>query len=253
MNERIAFTENLDPGIAQGNIVADASEISRHNFEALQKVDDDLRMSRPDYVGMSAYGSTVRGEAGPDSDVDLYVFVAPDLKAPEQDNFRMSTSEHLQKEADGNHRGSVLFHGAIDGDYKYMLGEMLKSEGVNVPSMDVLPINNSIVEDTTAELLANARAYDGGDTRQEVVVVPLNIRGLFHVPIEDSQLATYRKQVIDILKADEHGETAWKMIRQYTVFYEKGRQQEHFDSLPYRQAPADNLQDYTDPTKPEWV
>ncbi|MBS0553743.1 MAG: nucleotidyltransferase domain-containing protein [Proteobacteria bacterium] len=196
---------------------------------------DQLHAELPEFTGMTAFGSTVRGEAGPDSDVDIAVFIEPsDAEGSPQRNPNVPKGDAIRVNP---YARKYEFHGGIDTIYKTLILRHLQEEGVMKADMDVLPISQGIIEHSRKRLLDKAEKHEGPDTGENMPVVPKNIRFLFHAPIDDERLRPYVSQTLEGLQESPYGERAWGMIRRTVAHFEEGRDDGAYESNPHRYIP----------------
>ena len=205
---------------SQANTIS-SPELSLERLNQLTAIAASIHKEVPEFMGMTAFGSVVRGEARPDSDVDICVFM--ELSASEQSpqsNPRILSKEKV--ELSDTHVTTHIFHPAIDIDYKALIIEKLPEDSIVEPDILVFPISKDIVDTCTDVLLDNARLFtESGDATK--VEVPGNIRCLFNAPIDVGQLQPYIEQVLTGLEVSKYGEKAWAMIRHLVTGFEQGR------------------------------
>jgi hypothetical protein len=235
MTEKVPQLGFVDPSLTTGSQVS-SQELSAQRIGDLGATARELSITTPEFVGMTLLGSVARGEATPESDVDIFVFIKPDQGAPLQDNPRIPVSERIRRVEEQPREGTVEFHGGIGVDYQSLISDKLGQNNIDKADIFVLPIDESIVDSTTQELLQNAKEIDEGNTSIGAHV-PHNIRGLFHVPIDDVNLQPYIHQVLSSLQNDSHGQTAWRMIRQQLAGFERHKTQKDFDGVQHRNIP----------------
>lgn len=188
--------------------------LSRQRLDGLQDVARALHETMPEYTGMTAFGSTVRGEAREDSDLDICVFVNA-----------------------GDNEGSIEAHSSTDPELAetYIVTNPLEASGIsyrvkkemearNLPGrssdVEIVPINHDIVADTTEILMANAVKLKEGDTS---IRIPRNVRELFYAAIDTANLQPYIEQALRVLSNDVRGEEGWHLIRGAVEYYENKR------------------------------
>lgn len=198
----------------------DFSPESQERLEALGAVQETVQAQHPEIIGLTCYGSTARGEAGPDSDVDVFALVEVDPNATVQNNPRVDPADRLQIAPDDQPRaGTYGFHGGIDADYKMALVRAGEQQGLLAMDIDILPISPDIVDDQATQLLEDIRQGKEGTA----LAVPRNIRSLFHLPVGETKVGSYAAQVINKLASDPAGEESWHAIRHMVVGFENGR------------------------------
>jgi len=225
---------NTDPALQA------SQELSRTRLDQLATLSQELQATMPEYEGMTAMGSTVRGEARPDSDVDILVFVRPDATSPRQNvnNEPGFDPNSIIEKGESQHLPQTFSFDIGKGmNYKFPINESLRQSGIPHADIEVLPISKEIVDEATGDLLTDARAYDE-DPNIKPTGVARNIRALFQAPIDAEKLEPYMGQVLAKLGSNPHGETAWKMIRNFVVHFEKGREQESYAGVKHRYIPA---------------
>lgn len=200
-----------------------------------------LRERYPEFRGVTMFGSAVRGEAGPDSDVDMYVYVAPDRTTAVQSNPNVAEDKLVQRVPDDRAlAGTHELHLGVGMDYKFAISNTLRGHGVKKADIIVLPISKEIVDEEVAAMLSAAEQWRNG--QRDDVYSPRNVRGLFHAPIDAADLVAYQRQVVDTFANSEHGEAAWQMMRRMIVAYEGGRNATDYTSAPWRYIPENLAQ-----------
>lgn len=220
--------ENLD--------VERRTETSELMLECVENVADILKEAMPEYRGITVFGSVARGEARPDSDVDIFVLINPDETAPVAARLLENTPDAAVTSTveDGPLEGATHFHGAIDIDYKFTVMDMLKAQGINKADVIVMPVDQEVVDTGTQLVIDSVVRYESEGTR----VVPRNIEALFHAQVGAGDLLDLQQAAIKKLLAAEKGEVAWRMIRHMVIAREQGRGGDYSDPS-HRKIPAD--------------
>jgi hypothetical protein len=194
-------------------------EFSLQQLDRLSSAFRDLAVTKPEIAGFTCYGSVSRGEAGPDSDVDMFAFVEVKPDAPMQKNVMVGESGILRTSEPGANIDGTFFHPGIAVDYTMAIQKACEVQGIADIDVDVLPISPELVDSQVSQILADTKKYQG----KKIGFMPRNIRGLFHVPVGEDGLRSYQAAVINRLTADPNGEAAWRMIRHVVAGFEKGR------------------------------
>jgi predicted nucleotidyltransferase len=214
--------------VRQGDASLDTSLMSPHERslyriarlrEAARQIEEEI----PEFAGMTLFGSTVRGQAIEENDVDLNVFFEPSEDSPIQSGSFAEPARRIRKtnpvDNPGNVRGAHVFYEDIDVNYQKAIKRILAAHGITIVEMDVWPINDEIVHDEVQDLLRFVEeAAKNGDTSS--TWAPRNIRTLFNVPIAEEGLRAYQRQVVDELSASAFGAQAWKHISFWVRFFE---------------------------------
>lgn len=215
----------IDAGLP-GDAALRGRELSEQRLAYLASLAQGLHRTIPEFLGMTVYGSTSRGEARPSSDADLFVFIEPAAKAASLGDPRVPEEQPgiiLSSDAAPRNYSSHPTYGFtrnIEVNYRRMVVSRLR--GV-VPSvdLDVLPISEAIVDRSTDALLETAQRWAMGDAGD--VSLPDNIRGLFHKPVDTERLQPHIGRVLENLAGSPFGEVAWSAIRRRVVGFEKRR------------------------------
>jgi hypothetical protein len=244
----------MNPNFVPPAPIIAPEELSRRRLNQLAELAHALHGEMPEFLGMTAFGSTVRGEATPASDVDMYVFMSlTDAENSSQHNPRVKPDEKTGFFSDVPN--TLVFHGGIELDYNAAIREHLPEQEIADADIIILPLDKTIVEDRTSLLLDNAKHYaDGTKTLTELDgLAPRNIRGLFHAPIDNERLRPFIGQVLDQLAASPYGDQAWRMLRHMVIGFEQGREG-NFAEKPHRTIPetlAEALKFYAVPESTE--
>lgn len=201
-------------------------------LEAAVQTSEELTERFHEYLGSTVFGSVARDEAGPNSDIDLYVYIKPTEDSQIQSNPAVSGEPKMGvRGGEGPLADDVVFHPAIEMDYKWPISRSLAQKGVAKTDINVYPISDEIVDMQTTKVLEAAAKRDAG---QDVgSVAPRNIRGLFHGAVQTEELKPFQARVIQRFSQSLHGETAWKMVRDVVIGFEQGRNSDFTASHRY--------------------
>ncbi|HEV2402917.1 MAG TPA: nucleotidyltransferase domain-containing protein [Candidatus Saccharimonadales bacterium] len=225
----------IDSSLAIGSMPP-PSEASVQILNGLSQAAEHMETSLPGFVGMTAFGSAVRGEANEDSDGDIFVFVRPDKNSPSQNHPAAPVEQPLIKTATGATRNTVEFNPDVRFGYNQLVYAALKKADIKKADITVLPLDESIVTEAVNDLMGEAQKWDTG-VRPLEPAVPRNIRGLFHLPINDRGLQPYIEQVLTALSTGGYGDTAWRMLRHRVVSFEH-RKGSGMEGVEHRYIPA---------------
>jgi len=204
-------------------------------MDRLSSSAEDLQEALPEYRGMTIFGSTVRGVATEYSDADIFVFLAVDPGAKIQQG--TDQSQLVERIETGALKGAHIFRLAVAHEYEALINSDLHTHGIDSADIFTTPISEHIISQEVAEALQGAGEWD--HTKQGEAVAPRNIRGLFHMSVDDTLLKPYRKQVLETYAQSPHGETAWKMLRHMTAYFEVGREGEaDLPQVSHRELPS---------------
>jgi predicted nucleotidyltransferase len=215
--ERDAFADHTQP----------VSEMSRANMAGLKTASAELHYAVPEFVGMTVFGSTARGDArapgarGPDdrgSDADIYAYFRPEPQSHIQHNIYPDLPDEHKVVVDTDPKsptqGMIEFDWRIRADYYQVIKEAIVRNGMlSTSDIHALPISPEIVTHQVAAILEQAKVYEESGSIPKGASFSRNLRGLFHVPVDDQELRPFRDQAITELAASPQGETAWKFIR----------------------------------------
>jgi predicted nucleotidyltransferase len=202
--------------------------------DALQETAQGVKQVFPEYKGMTLYGSTSRGETGPESDVDVFVFMEVNSASEAQATVPDQNHRLMQFDEEGPAPGTFYFVPQITSLYKDVIKDELQRQGFPEADIAPLPVSDEIVEDAVVSALKGAQKYD--ELGEGGPVAPRNIRCLFHASIDDTNLQKYRQQVLESFSESPHGRTAWRMLRFMAATYET-RPDAHPDTLSHRYFP----------------
>ncbi|MBL8159800.1 nucleotidyltransferase domain-containing protein [Candidatus Saccharibacteria bacterium] len=194
-------------------------ERSARYLDAAADAFEAMRREMPEVIGLTAFGSTVRGEAGPESDADVYLYVETSDTAPYQTV--KPGMEAVQRRDSGSLEGTYEFNPAIAMNYKWKFYTDLKERGIPKSDIVLAPINDEIITSQVDEMLDYAAAFDMEDLKTADKKCPRNVRGLFHAPVQDEGLKGYRDKVLARLVDSEHGEKVWMMISHFVEGFER--------------------------------
>lgn len=212
--------------------------------DALVDVSEKIREKLPEYAGMTVYGSTVRGDTGPESDVDIHVF----METSDNSDIQTMVSDPDFRTVQipfGPTEGTFYFATLIDTRYKEQVEDELVDRGFPTADITILPINKTIVEKSVESAAANVKTII--ETGGESYLIPRNIRCLFNAPIEDERLQPYRLQALSLIKDSPYGKAIWMLLRQWISYYEGGRDNDDLNAIEHRPVPdtlADALEYY---------
>jgi hypothetical protein len=235
---------DVDLTYTSGNTLY-APEISRERIFKLGEVGQLLATTLPGYIGMTLYGSTARGEATADSDIDLFAFIDPDSLPLTAGH--VGTDELCETVYSGATQGTVRFKphtSQEDTLFQTVNGHVKAAVPVGL-DLDLIPLNSRIVEETTDSLLRSVASHTEGNTENKKLI-PRNIRALFHLAADAPRLQPYIHQALTKLAQDPHGEMAWSWLRHMVVGFEQGRSQT--DNLRLRSVPStlnEAIQEYS--------
>lgn len=187
--------------------------------DALQETSEILHGDLSEYAGMTLYGSTVRGDTTPESDVDLYVFM--DISEHSRVQSILPPKTPIVTEVtQGETAGTVYFKPLLNAVYKKLIADELSNHGFSKADITVLPMSKEIVSSSIGRVLEEVEAIQAGQTRAIAPLVPRNIRCLFQASIDNVRLQPYCQQVLDGFAASQYGTTAWNSLRQWVAWYE---------------------------------
>ena len=209
MTEKNIPIASVDPSLLSGSTLS-RQELSTERVRLLTEAAGSMATSIPEFMGMTLFGSTARGEARPNSDVDIFVLVNPD-----------NLPLRYERTSLGGTTGTVEFTKWIRPNEEEIsrIRQTTQAHGLDKIGLIVLPFNDAIFEQTISDLIEVATLWDSGD-HSIGAQVPRNIRALFHVPIHDTELQPYIERTLTTLNNSPHGTIAWRMIRHQLVSLE---------------------------------
>ncbi len=192
-----------------------------------------LKTQLPEFAGMTAYGSVVRGNAKQESDVDITVFfdVSQDRTSDLVNHVRKTAPNEIEDLSDVH-----IFDLSTKLRYNIAIRNALKEKGTLNPQdadISALPISSEIVSEEVKDLLNVAARYDSSKDENKVWA-PRNIRALFNMPIADERLKGYQAQVVQDLSRSPYGKRAWQMLAFRAVHFEKGRGNDDYTAYTRR-------------------
>ena len=214
--------------------IAAENDQSRDRLERLVQSAETIRQRIPEYLGMTAFGSCVRGEAKETSDVDIYVHL-DGTRSTMEDFENESFLVHEPCALDEDMAGSSNYRFDLNYAYKMTIKDILAEHGIHEVDLIAAPTSSKLVEDSARQALRAAEYWNIGE-KDYGAVAPRNIRGLFHVPIDSERLEPFQRQALDLFANSKHGETAWRMMRMMVAEYEVGTGR-HLPDLSHREIP----------------
>ena len=232
-------------GLDDGQSVAtgqtqQSREYSARLLSGLARTSEMLHADTPGFIGMTVFGSTVRGQAKPGSDVDLWVLMDPTIPLEDDRGYTFDMSGDFKKRAEGVHTGTYDVSFVAEAEYRHWVRKHLAQNGIDKSDVIILPLTTDILADCVTDLLAVATEINQ-NTRQDVRCAR-NVRALFHVPVEGEALQPYIEQTLTALSAHPDGETAWQIIRSGLVTFERPKDQQGLKGVNHRYIPA-NLEE----------
>jgi hypothetical protein len=192
-----------------------------------------LHEQMPEYLGMTAFGSIVRGQAVETSDADVYVYF-DGSRTSLQDRKRAPTAVFHEN----GFIGTMGYATNLRVGYKRRVHEALKSSGVLRADVVALPLRADIIDKQAEFILTQAPHVKFEEL--EGTMGPQNICGLFHAAIDDGGLASYRERTLQQFAKSEDGEAAWRIVRRTVTRFEAGRDkvaERDFEDASHRYIP----------------
>lgn len=238
-----------------------SEESAKEKIRAVQSTIEEMKREYPEVIGVSLFGSLVKGTATLESDIDALLLVNPDAIAPDANK---GPIVHFVRYDHAVIRGGAsnesTFHwpelrSDLSEKYEQIFKEKLTQK---LPTLreeqsrdiTVAPLSQALIGKMLDEIVDSYKKYPNGVSQQVIRLehkIDLGEEGKFNpenIRIEPSQLLymlfhmdvggglpPYRKMVLDRLSAEGIlGETIWTNLISSTESWEQGGVA--FDALP---------------------
>lgn len=243
--------------LSEDPIIREKVTIYREGFRKLQA-------THPEVIGATLFGSSVKGRAVGESDVDSAIFVDAQRAAERNNSF--STHTDIREESDGTKEIQTLFN-PVAGYYyftelnKHVNSRSQNNGGIIVEHATVFPMSPEILKlhldiyiQSTQDFFSyhcaviNDRVNQSRNGKQATpstestqlepsfFLPSSDITSLFHLQIGHG-LDKYRQEVIERLEDNPYGEYAWRNICDSVEIFE-GWSQRSGKRFPRRLAQA---------------
>lgn len=179
---------------------------ARERIEAIKSAVEELQTENPEILGLTLFGSTVKGRHTKASDIDGFLFVDADL------------AEEKYKEPIYNWKERSEFIIWMTEAYSHLYKELsvIGSYDIRVKTHVMpLPINEEII-DKEVEILV----------KKDNLLPRQNLTGMFHL-MAGHGIEKYRKYLVEKLAGmGELGEGVWHRIIDETEKWEEGNTRE---------------------------
>lgn len=156
---------------------------------------NEMHASNPDfYVGMTVFGSAVKGRIHEGSDVDGMIFV--DMDSDHAKSLEPGTLTDGPKQDVGRF---ILPHLQEKG-----YGETFQDGG----SYRVMGLSQELIE---LGIKGAETRLDRG-VRSELIAISNSVTAMFCMRVGEGRLQEFRKTYLDRLSASKHGETIWNLV-----------------------------------------
>lgn len=224
---------------------------AEEKIEALKQAVAELRAEHPECVGVSLFGSLVKGTAKPESDIDALVLVDPDVIPDAGDEPQVAYARFDHALFQNGAPKQVTFHYPdLRQDLRERYEQLARSAiQRHLPSLTdaqlehvfVDPMNERLLREMLDEIIASYKKYPDGVPQhtfhlthsitqgEEGRQVPDGMRiepnqllyMLFHLDVGGG-LPPYRRLLINRLKAEgEVGEQVWRQLISLTESWEQ--------------------------------
>lgn len=188
----------------------------KQRIEAVRASYESFKDSNPEVVGLTLFGSTVRGEVKLASDLDAYVFIDAQRVAS---NLGVDESSILHTNELSFSVGDVSFDEELE--YKYYKGftdRVMASTGLEITKVKdirIRPISNDIIDAEVDRLCTwSGESYASS-----------NLQAMFYLQI-GTDLDRYRKHVLERLEGKgELGEKVWEAVVRDLEYWEQDGKQ----------------------------
>jgi predicted nucleotidyltransferase len=190
----------------------------RERFKAVRKGLDLIKKDNPNILGLTIYGSMVKGRAHEASDIDGYLYIDAERLAREEEESALNERrEPRQVTFNVGEVGKLATYPAehLYDVFKPLIIARFTESGhlkeEQVQDINVRPISAEIINEHIESMVH--KLTESRETGTEAQIEPSqNLFGLFHLAI-GHELDTFRTQVIEKLEAlGGDGELIWRAI-----------------------------------------
>lgn len=214
----------------------------------------ELQSQNPEVVGMTLFGSMVKGTAHQDSDIDSFIFIEGEqFKQRITDEAKQWAEQELTERTSSRYSSpQKSIDLAAQYQYEPVIEATMIAQGLTpeqIKHMRVRVISNDLIEQELTRAINYEKAFaefmrqsdewmsgqsssfDEAPERPELVIIDWKIPALFHVAI-GNKLDLYRKHIITTLEEQgDIGEKIWKHIITHTADMERNMQASTYDHL----------------------
>jgi hypothetical protein len=187
-------------------------------LDAVQNGVEEMKEEDPSVVGLTMYGSMVKGKAHEGSDIDGYLYL--DAERLAQNEMEQALQENREPRPVTFDTGDAGNLSTYPGEhlydvYKPLLNEKMTKDGSlteeQVSDINLRPISGEIIDRHLGSLQQGLEMARNGE--EGVNIEPSqNLYGLFHLEVGRG-LGGYRQQVIEKLEGlGQEGEEIWSKI-----------------------------------------
>lgn len=187
-------------------------------LSAVQSGVEEMREEDPNVLGVTLYGSMVKGTAHEGSDVDGYLYLDADRLAREESE--LATQENREPRPVTFDVGDVGNVSTYPGEhlydvYKPLIKDKFTKDGLlneeQISDINIRPISGEIIDRHLSSLKQGLELARNGEN--DVNIEPSqNLFGLFHLAVGHG-LDSHRQQIIEKLEGmGQEGEEVWSKI-----------------------------------------
>ncbi|MBP7006087.1 nucleotidyltransferase domain-containing protein [Patescibacteria group bacterium] len=187
-------------------------------LDAVQSGVEEIKGGDPSVLGLTLYGSMVKGKAHEDSDIDGYLYL--DAEQLAQNEARQALQENREPRPVTFDIGDTGTLSTYPGEhlydvYKPLIKDKFTKSGFlteeQISDINLRPISKEIIDRHLDSLQQALKLVRNGE--ENVSPEPSqNLYGLFHLEVGRG-LGSYRQQVIEKLEGlGQEGEEIWSMI-----------------------------------------
>lgn len=190
----------------------------KKRLDAIREGLKEMKEENPNVLGLTLFGSMVKGKAHEDSDVDGYLFLDVDRLAEEENELALQENREPRPVTfDIGDTGNLSTYPGehLYDIYKPLIREKLTHDGSlseeKIRDINIRPVGHDMIDKHLLSLQQAIESLKNGDS--EVRIEPSqNLYGLFHLAVGHG-LEGYRKYIIEELEQlGQEGEDIWRTI-----------------------------------------
>jgi predicted nucleotidyltransferase len=195
-----------------------SDDFIRERLDIIQSGIEEMQEEDPNVLGLTMFGSMVKGKAHETSDVDGYLFLDAERLAQEEE--QLAAQENREARPVTFDIGDTGNLSTYPGEHlydvykplikeKFTKGDLLNEEQIS--DVNIRPISEEIIDRHLSSLLQASKLSENSEDGVDIEPSQ-NLYGLFHLSIGHG-LEKYRQQVIEKLEEfGSEGEEIWSKI-----------------------------------------